>query len=221
MTLLFSLDNKRTTNYEKACRLKSIHQVVYQETWLVSSLVTLGIGMMMIIINVTDPSSNLANMNLLMRAIIISSGIYFTHCTFKLIYRPNATYKKICSFIRFPIVVNNIENIHTENFSLPGLKISYNVLYRRDIMGLLFLVEGRLIFIEELNIDRIGKNITMIMEAQEIREICRHLNVENNSKIEFVIAHLKGDKNYSRYEIIDSERFDDSVVVADVLTSSS
>ena len=86
MTVLFSLDGKRTKKYEKASRMKSIHQVVYQDTWLVDAIVLLAIALMMIIINCADPSSALANMNVIMRMILMLSFIAFIHNLFKFIY---------------------------------------------------------------------------------------------------------------------------------------
>ena len=118
MTVLFSLDGKRTKKYEKASRMKSIHQVVYQDTWLVDAIVLLAIALMMIIINCADPSSALANMNVIMRMILMLSFIAFIHNLFKFIYRPNSTYKMICETINFPIMIRSIQPINdaTTNF---------------------------------------------------------------------------------------------------------
>ena len=66
MTILFSLDNKRSKAYDRAGRLKAIHQVIFQDTWLIDIVATFTIVLLMVIINVVDPSSILANINFLM-----------------------------------------------------------------------------------------------------------------------------------------------------------
>lgn len=215
MTVLFSLDGKRTKKYEKASRMKSIHQVVYQDTWLVDAIVLLAIALMMIIINCADPSSALANMNVIMRMILMLSFIAFIHNLFKFIYRPNSTYKMICGTINFPIMIRSIQPINDATTNFPSLAVSYDVLVNRnDLLGLIAKVGEKFMLLSFLETPGSSKKVHMLMESDEFKMACDNVGIIDDY-VELMVARLKKDETYSLYGEIDPHFIDDSIIAYD------
>lgn len=216
MTVLFSLDGKRTKKYEKASRMKSIHQVVYQDTWLVDAIVLLAIALMMIIINCADPSSALANMNVAMRMILMLSFIAFIHNLFKFIYRPNSTYKMICETINFPIMIRSIQPINDAATNFPSLAVSYDVLLanRNDLLALIAKVGEKFMLLSFLETPNSNKKVHMLMESDEFKTACDNVGITDDY-VELMVARLKKDEAYSLYGEIDPHFIDDSIIAYD------
>ena len=219
MTILFSLDNKRSKNYDRASRLKAIHQVAFQDAWLIDLISVLTISLIMIIINVVDPSSRLANINITMRLLLIISLAMFVHSFIKLIYRPNKTYKAICSELQFPIMVNSVELSEEHSSSgCPGLSINYSIVTPNSKkMGLLIKKNDEFYLISLIDTPENSYRLKIILNGEEIRDACISANLFGVKNIEIVIARLKSDEEYEPYTCINPMLIDDSIVVYDQL----
>lgn len=218
MTILFSLDNKRSKAYDRAGRLKAIHQVIFQDTWLIDIVATFTIVLLMVIINVVDPSSILANINFLMRILLILTSICFIHSLMKLLYRPNKTYKAICDEINFPIMVNSIETMEEyakDNF--PGLCVNYSIVTQKkeDKMGLLLKNGEDYYLMTLIDTPSDSYRLKMIMNGEEIKDCCIGASVIGADVIEIVIARLKSDIEYEQYYRVNNLYIDDSIMVYD------
>ena len=218
MTVLFQLNNKRSRKYDKAERIKNIHQVVFYDTWLVDAIALVTVSLFMIIVNVADPASNLANMNFIMRVLFIIGSIAFVHNLFKFIFRPNASYRKICDSINFPILVNSISSGRSadENATYPDVHINYSIINDKDEqMAVLIQNADQLVLLDYISTPEKAARMIMTIESFEIEDACQKAGIQIGTDIRFLIARIKAESIYAPLDNVMPKHIDDSIMVYD------
>ena len=221
MIVLFQLNNKRSRKYEKAERIKNVHQVVFHDTWLVDAVALLTATLAMIIINVADPSSNFANMNFVMRVLFLIGSVAFVHNLFKFIFRPNATYRKICDSISFPVLVNSITSGRSmdETKDYPDVHINYSIIDENDEqMAVLIQNATDLVLLDYINAPEKASRMVMTIEAFEIENACEKIGIDKGSDVRFLIARIKSNALYAPMDTVSPKQIDDSVLVYDKIS---
>ncbi|MCD8095018.1 MAG: hypothetical protein LUE12_02695 [Ruminococcus sp.] len=224
MTILFSLDNKPGRNYERADKLKRIHQVIHEDAWLIDGIAVCVLALTYILIKSVSPLSGIVTAKIWLLIPLAVCIVCFVHSALRIFYKPDNTYKKICGILKYPVIVNDIElcdEFNEQGRTVKKLYVRYSVTEQKPVrIGLFMKKRDKVYFLSYLKTDSICDGIRMVTQEDEIARAVEALGIKaSDLNAEVFVAKFKK-TSPKEGECVSSDDIDDSVIVYDILEAA-